>query len=307
MRILLFVWTAFAAARVSFSKPPQDAASNLIYATTHCLISVLDLRTMRVLEAMENPRHYGAITCLCVDRKRVWLVAGTTTGVLTLWDLRFGMLLKSWKIGGSSSADLAKSFRVHQIVLHPTQGKGRWVMVAFETTKPSQGGVDTSSPTTLVEVWDIEKTLLMETYGTREVVAGGSNADEELPQPAEVVGEPTEVNPATAIAALVRSRQQSRAPIDRFSKRPAQSGSPGDPPLVRPFVDVRAMVVGGDLGGHSSKVEPDPSPSGRSSGTRGFMISGSEDRKLRLWDLGRIERSVVLSGAETEVEKAGYR
>ena len=262
---------------------------------------------MRVLETMENPRHFGAITCLCIDRKRAWLVTGTTTGVLTLWDLRFGMLLKSWKVGGSSSADAAKSSQIHQIVLHPTQGKGRWVIVAFETTKPAAGGADNSSPTTLIEVWDIEKTSLMETYATREIVAGGTSVDEELPRPAEVTGEPTEVNPATAIAALVRSRQQSRMSLDRFAKRPAQSGSPGDSPPVRPSLDVRTMVVGSDFGGHSSRIEPDSSTGGCSSGGRGFMISGSEDRKLRLWDLARIERSAVLSGAETEIEKAGYR
>lgn len=261
---------------------------------------------MRVLETMENPRHYGAITCLCIHQKRAWLVVGTTAGVLTLWDLRFGMLLRSWKVGGSS-ADVARSSRIHQIVLHPTRGNGRWIIVAFETAKFVPGGVDISSPTTVIEVWDVEKMTLMETYATREVVAGGSSGDEELPQPAEVTGEPTEVDPATAIAALVRSRQQSRAPLDRFSKRPAQNGSAGDPPLVRPSVDVRTMVVGSDLGGHPSKVEIDPSTGGRSLSTRGFMISGSEDRKLRLWDLARIERSVVLSGAEMEVEKAGYR
>ena len=216
------------------------------------------------------------------------------------------MLLKSWKVGGSSSTDAAKSSRIHQIVLHPTQGKGRWIIVAFETTKSAAGGVDIS-PTTVMEVWDIEKTSLMETYATREIVAGGTSGDEELPQPAEVAGEPTEVSPATAIAALVRSRQQSRAPLDRFAKRPAQNGSPGDSPSIRPSLDVRTMVVGSDLGGHSSRIEPDSSSGGRSSGGRGFMISGSEDRKLRLWDLARIERSAVLSGAETEVEKAGYK
>ena len=262
---------------------------------------------MRVLETMENPRHYGAITCLCVDRKHAWLVAGTATGVLTLWDLRFGMLLKSWKVGGSFSADTAKSPRIHRILLHPTQGKNRWIMVAFETAKATAGGVDVSSPTTMIEVWDIEKTSLMETYATREIVAAGTGFDEELPQPAEVTGEPTEVNPATAIAALVRSKQQSRAPHDRFAKRPAQNGSPGDPPSVRPSPDVRTMVVGTDLGGLSSRIEPGPSTGGRSSGGRGFMISGSEDRKLRLWDFARIERSTVLSGAESEIERAGYR
>lgn len=260
---------------------------------------------MHVLGTMENPRHYGAITCLCVDRKRSWLVVGTSTGVLTLWDLRFGMLLKSWRVG-ASSAETARSPRIYQICLHPTQGKGRWVMVAFETIKPITPGIDTSSPTTLVEVWDIEKTSLMETYATREMVAGFS-ADEELDQPAEVTGEPMEDNPAMAVSALVRSRQQSKTPLDRFPKRPAQSGSPGDAPLVRPSLDVRTIIVGIDVGGHSSKFELESSTGGRSSGGRGFMISGSEDRRLRLWDLARVERSAVLSGAETEVEKPWYR
>lgn len=263
---------------------------------------------MRVLETMENPRHYGAITCLCVDRRRAWLIVGTSTGVLTLWDLRFGMLLKSWRVG-AASAEATKSLRIYQICLHPTRGKGRWVMVAFETMKPITPGVDISSPTTLIEVWDIEKTSLMETYVTREIVAGGSrsSADEELPQPAEVTGEPMDDNPGTAIAALVHSRQQSKTPLDRFPKRPAQSGSPGDVSLVRPSLDVRTMIVGFDIGGHSSKFELESSAGGRSSGGRGFMISGSEDRRLRLWELGRVERSAVLSGAETEVEKPGYR
>ena len=234
------------------------------------------------------------------------MVAGTSTGVLTLWDLRFGMLLKSWRVG-ASSAETAKSPRIYQIVLHPTQGNGRWVMVAFETIKPITTGVDTSSPTTLIEVWDIEKTSLMETYATREIVAGGSSVDEGPPQLTEVTGEHTEDNPATAIAALVRSRQQSKTPLDRFPKRPAQNSSPGDAPLVRPSLDVRAMVVGTDIGGHSSKLELESSTGGRSSGGRGFVISGSEDRKLRLWDLARVERSAVLGGAETETEKPGYR
>ena len=260
---------------------------------------------MGVSETMENPRHYGAITCICVDRKRAWLVVGTATGVLTLWDLRFGMLLNSWRVGGSS-AETAKASRIYQIVLHPTRGKGRWVMVAFDTTKPAAPGVDIT-PTTLVEVWDIERTSLMEIYATKEIVAGGSGADDEPPQSTEITGEPTEANPATAIATLVRSRQQSKTPLDRFTKRPGQSGSPGDAPSVRPFLDVRTIVVGFDLGGHSSKLEFDSSTGGRSLGGRGFMISGSEDRKLRLWDLSRIERSAVLSGTETEVERPGYK
>ncbi|KAJ7756949.1 hypothetical protein B0H16DRAFT_1537509, partial [Mycena metata] len=41
-------------------------------------------------------------------------------------------------------------------------------------------------------------------------------------------------------------------------------------------------------------------------GRRGFMVTGSEDRKLRLWDLSRLERTTVLSGLESEHERPAY-
>ena len=109
---------------------------------------------MRVLQTLENPRHYGPITSLCIDRKRTWIVVGTSTGVLTLWDKRFGLLIRSWHVGIASSG---RSVRVHQCVVHPSKSRGNWVMVSVET---SRKGSDRSS-TPLVEVWDIEKAILV--------------------------------------------------------------------------------------------------------------------------------------------------
>ncbi|KAG1758969.1 hypothetical protein EDD22DRAFT_908144 [Suillus occidentalis] len=44
---------------------------------------------------IQNPRHFGPITCMCLDRKRTWIPVVTSMGVLSLWDRRFGLLLKS--------------------------------------------------------------------------------------------------------------------------------------------------------------------------------------------------------------------
>jgi phosphoinositide-3-kinase, regulatory subunit 4 len=261
---------------------------------------------MRVLQTMENPRHHGSVTCLCLDRKRVWVVTGTTRGVLALWDLRFGILLKCWRVGASSGG---KTPRIRQCVLHPTRGKGRWIMVALET----QGSGQDSTPTNLLEVWDIEKMLLMETYATREV---GPNTNAELPPPTEVSAQLTDESPAAAIAALVRSRQQSRNSLDWFTtKRPAQMlDVPGPASL-----DIRALIVGPDFGGSSSTFHKSVVPVDLASDSHvidwpssnmrggGFMLTGSEDRKLRMWDLNRVERSVVLSGLETQTERPSYR
>jgi phosphoinositide-3-kinase regulatory subunit 4 len=173
-------------------------------------------------------------------------------------------------------------------------------MVALESSKSNPDG----SAAILLEVWDVEKTLLMETYGTRKV----QNQNEEVMQPAEVVGETTDENPAAAIAALVRSRQQSRKSQDRLLKRPQVF----DVPLA-PSPDIRAIVVGRDFGGSSTIHRSGPTELvsnfntvERATDGREFLVTGSEDRKLRLWDLNRVERTAILSGFENETEKPSY-
>lgn len=265
-----------------------ESASNLVYCTTHSIITILDVRLMRVLQSMENPRQYGPITCLCIDRKKTWIIVGTSTGVLTLWDRRFGLLLKSWHAGVASNG---RSARIHQCVVHPTKGKGKWIMVAVETAKqdPEQG-----HPTVIIEVWDIEKVQLVETFVTRT-----SLPSEPFQQKYDVSSTEADTSPASAIAALVRSRQngaeRSRLPSDSIFKEEPASPAP----------DIRCMAVGAEFGGHSTHVS-DFGDRAKEHRFRGFMLSGSEDRKIRIWDLGKTERSTVLTGADSEQEHPKY-
>ena len=248
---------------------------------------------MRVLQTFENPRHYGPITSICIDRKRTWIIVGTSTGVLTLWDKRFGLLIRSWHVGVTSSG---RSVRVHQCVVHPSKGRGKWVMVAVET---SRKGLDRSS-TPLVEVWDIEKAILVETFLTRT----GSPTDA-IPETQEMLGADAETTPAAAIAALVRSRQNKNN-LEETSRQSSSEELP-QPPAS----DIHALVVGSDFGGYATSFrsefgEFENSPSSRTAG-RGYMITGSEDSKIRLWDLGKFDRTTVLSGLELDHEKPWYR
>ncbi|KAI0058381.1 ARM repeat-containing protein [Artomyces pyxidatus] len=270
-----------------------DSSSNLVYATTLSSISILDLRTMRVLQTMEHPSHSGPITAMCLDRKRAWVVTGTASGILTLWDIRFGLLLKTWKV---SAATNGRAARIYQCVVHPTRGKGRWIMVATEATR----SLSETVPTALIEVWDLEATRLVETYGTR-TVAKPSVAMEE---PQELAGGDAEPTAAAAIAALVRARQQGVVPGLMARRASAEAISPGS---TSP--DVRALVVGNEFGGHSAVHRVTVSSlnaEGAAVAGRGFMVSGSEDRKLRLWDLGRVDRTTVLSGLESESDRPTY-
>ncbi|KAF9045254.1 hypothetical protein BJ165DRAFT_1476337 [Panaeolus papilionaceus] len=268
-----------------------DSASTLIYTTTHSVITVLDLRTMNILQTMENPRHYGPITALCIDKKRVWIIVGTSTGVLTLWDKRFGLLIKSWRAGVGSTG---KSVRINQIAIHPSKGRNKDIIVALEASKKT---TDRSS-TTLLEVWDIEKSTLVESFTTRT----GSPADP-IPDTLDVIGADAETTPAAAIAALVKSRQHPSDLTDS-SRYPSREEL-----QTQPLPDVRSMVVGSDFGGYSTFHRSDfgdIEASSSRSGARGFMVTGSEDSKLRLWDLGKIEKTAVLSGADTDHEKPSY-
>jgi phosphoinositide-3-kinase, regulatory subunit 4 len=268
----------------------SDSTSNLVYATTHSTITVLDLRTMRVLQTLENPRHYGPITSLCIDRKRTWIIVGTSTGVLTLWDKRFGLLIRSWHVGIASSG---RSVRVHQCVVHPSRSRGNWIMVSVET---SRKGSDRSS-TPLVEVWDIEKAVLVETFLTRT----GSPTDA-IPEPQEMLGVDAETTPAAAIAALVRSRQ---------NKSSLEETSPTEELPQPPASDIRTMVVGSDFGGYATSFRSEFGEFEHNSGSRaagrGYMITGSEDSKIRFWDLGKFDKTTVLSGLELDHEKPWYK
>ena len=170
-------------------------------------------------------------------------------------------------------------------------------MVAMETSKSNTE----ASLTTLIEVWDIEKSVLVESFVTRT----SSVSSETLEEPREIIGVEADDNPAAAIASLVRSRQ----PVGKRQPS-AQGGLKND--IFPPSSDVRTMVGGLEFGGYSvqrpdvSGVVPEPAPSSRPAG-RGFIVCGSEDRKIRLWDLGKLDRTTVLSGLESEHDKPSFR
>jgi phosphoinositide-3-kinase regulatory subunit 4 len=251
---------------------------------------------MRVLLTMEHPSHSGPITTMCLDKRRAWVVTGTASGVLTLWDIRFGLMIKTWK---TVSATTSGSSHIYQCAIHPCRGRGRWVVVAVETSRSSSQ----NDSTTLLEIWDVETTTLVETYGTRVI----SKASAVMEEPQDRFGGTTESTAAEAIAALVRARQHS--PGTQGIRHPSFE-TPREPILNGPSPDVRALVVGHEFGGHSTIHRSAGSSLNselHSPGGRGYMVSGSEDRKLTLWDLSKVERTTILSGAELDSDKPSYR
>jgi len=170
--------------------------------------------------------------------------------------------------------------------------------VTVETSRPTPQ----NDPSTLLEIWDVETTTLVETYGTRVI----SKASAVLEEPQDRSGGTTEPTAAAAIAALVRARQHSQGA--QGIRRPSFE-TPREPILNGPSPDIRAMVVGHEFGGHSTihrSAGSSLNSEWHSAGGRGYIVSGSEDRKLTLWDLSKVERTTVLSGAELDNDKPSY-
>lgn len=89
---------------------------------------------------------------MVIDHQRTWLLVGTNRGVLTLWDLRFRIAIRSWVHPSKS--------RISRLAIHP------------EPHPPSKSGkVIIASGRNEVSVWDLEHVECRETFGVR-------NADE---------------------------------------------------------------------------------------------------------------------------------
>lgn len=70
--------------------------SILMYATSKGEISGFDLRSMEKVWTFHVPGQYGHITAISVDPKRNYLVVGTYNGIMTIFDIRFGLQVKSF-------------------------------------------------------------------------------------------------------------------------------------------------------------------------------------------------------------------
>ncbi|RUP49351.1 LOW QUALITY PROTEIN: hypothetical protein BC936DRAFT_142738 [Jimgerdemannia flammicorona] len=93
---------------------------------------------------------YCVITSMVCDRRRAWLLVGTTRGILTLYDIRFQIALRSWVHPSKS--------RISRLLLHPSLGRG--VIIAAGRNE--------------VSVWNIgDKAECKEVFGVKDEKATG--------------------------------------------------------------------------------------------------------------------------------------
>ncbi|KAL9625227.1 MAG: hypothetical protein Q9160_000629 [Pyrenula sp. 1 TL-2023] len=237
----------------------ETSTSLLLILTNKSNIHCLDLKNMKIQFTLSNPLHHGSCTAFVVDKKQNWLLVGTSHGILDLWDLRFRLRVRSWGLPGGQP--------ITALDVHPKSGRGKWVIVA--------GGMSNGD----VTVWDIEKCLCREVYRYAQ------------PSP------PSTAKPAPSHVAQAKIYQpwfpdeSSQSLLDRFASSssldPAAPAADIDPfraPLSRSNSPDKNLTAPKTT---SLSVFPSSPP---------FLLTGSTDRRVRLWDLTHPEFSTTVSG-----------
>ena len=200
------------------------------------------------------------MTAVCPSQH--WVIIGTSTGSLSLWDLRFGLLLKSWRAGGA----------ITSLQLHPSRGKGRWIMVGVERTGEE-------SP--VIETFDIETSTLVEVYEVRS-----SRTTKSVPADPKPPMSRSEV-----IAAIAKGAEDLNTP---FSVEPKV-----ETPSVLSLMVGQSFASVGNEREDASMLMSVPE-SGSIPNPPGWMVSAGEDRVVRYWDLGKASDGFVLCGSQKE-------
>lgn len=240
----------------------QDTSSLLIVTSTS-VIAVINMRNMEISTQFQHPLELDVVTSVCPSAH--WLVVGTASGSLSLWDLRFGLLLKTWRAGGA----------VLSTNVHPSKGKGRWVIVSTEREKESAPAA---------EVYDIETSGLVEIYEVRQ------SKPSKTPSPLSEL-------PSEAVTSKAEMIARLGAAKDPFA--PSTT-----PPSEESSSSVTAVAVGQKL---TSLLPAEGAPllsSGRTalSSEPGYMVTAGEDRVVRFWDLGNPTAGFVICGSQREKE-----
>ncbi|CDK29387.1 unnamed protein product [Kuraishia capsulata CBS 1993] len=121
----------------------------LILLTPLSKVVILDIRTMDPVVTLQNKLSHGVARSFCIDHKRSWMLIGTNSGVLDLWDLRFELHLKSVRMKGG--------FPIHEIKACPPEfeiglKRNRFAFVI--------GGTGESD----VTLWDVSKMQCRKAY-----------------------------------------------------------------------------------------------------------------------------------------------
>ena len=256
---------------------------------------MVNIKSSALKWTASQPISLGRVTTSYLDSKQIWLCTGTSSGHLALWDLRYGLLIRQWRIAKTGISTISG---------HPARGNGKWIIIASEGDRRSQTAEHTY---TLMTSIDLSNGEVVERFQTSNstVAATGSDAPGSL----SFLDAPAETS--TAAQTIEELLECNKSTDEQLS----ESRNPEWPSAS----SVRAIHVMGmakdsafpgtvDLSpvqesfdGSTTIDQSTATPVGQ--GVSGIILTASSDRIVRLWNLGRPSESLVVSGAGKQANK----
>ncbi|KAJ1980792.1 Serine/threonine-protein kinase [Dimargaris xerosporica] len=262
--------------------------SQLIVATTESRIYGLDIRALNILWTLVNPVRYGLISAFVCDPRHTWLLVGTVRGVLTLWDLRFQVLIKAWQ-----HPSQARIYDL-RLCINPAS-RGRWVWMATSHNE--------------ISIWDVEQARCLQVFcGTRswddlkheimrhqyqaltpptanEALHGFGSAADELSATFDFHRAPDGMRERTTSGTAWSSRTRTTSNASQVSHQGSVAAA-----LATTSPSGAAAAPG--HAGIDAAVRTLAHPAHGK-----FVLAAGTDRKIRYWDLECIDHSYVVSGS----------
>ncbi|KAJ3210567.1 Serine/threonine-protein kinase [Dinochytrium kinnereticum] len=259
----------------------SEVESILTYATSHGKICGLDLRSMKLAWSFDSPPQHGSISSFTMDRRHSWILSGTHRGVMTLWDIRFGLRVKSWAHPSRSKIHKLSGIGTGvagMMMQHASGGRGAASIPSSGNSSFSASMITAASKMVLaavgnrtgeVSLWDLEASECKEVW----CVFGGGGS----------------VASGAGSGAGGRGVPDPSAEMDRLYGNGLR---PVDPLGLSDFLNISQLGTSQPVASETSVrsfVNPLDAP---------FLLTAGSDRRIRFWDLADVSNSYVVSGME---------
>ncbi|TPX35937.1 hypothetical protein SmJEL517_g01766 [Synchytrium microbalum] len=277
-----------------------EMESVLVYATSRGKLVGLDLRSSRPAWTFTSPAHHGALTALTLDRRRAWALTGTERGIMSLWDIRFGIRVRSW--GHPAKA------RIHRLEPYTAPAYGLASSISASATGSnaiSNGStkfalVAVQGRNCEVSAWDLEAAECREVWclvGSGSNTTSNSNSNSNPTHGGLTSANADAINVNNASGSNNNSSNSSTTadPAEEMQRMYGNGMKARQPPSQSDFDGVPALFAPEAINNYDNSVraivsQPDLP----------FLLTGGTDRKIRLWDTVNVELSNVVSGLDVD-------
>lgn len=178
-----------------------------------CRITAYDIIKMDLEYSLQNPLYLGVPTTFIVSKNVSWLLLGTSEGILCLWDLRFHLLVKAWRVSVDQNSKLKSPIK--KLVIVPPPARAHHKSSGNSTYFAMIGGSNEPD----ITVWEIPS------FECREVYISNESAPRLKPYSLQEVELEEELNMEEILADLAIDTDQDANKSNTALVHTTQSGT----------------------------------------------------------------------------------